>query len=769
MEVEFMKKKLVSILLSLSMCASFGAPLTAAAEETAPAEPEVVETQAPNATGMKKEVLAEVKSGNSVLVQILRGGITNTSINVEYGSAGYTITKYDHTSGTLNDNNINNVNFVISGAAANIKKQGWSTDQTNAKEKKKAFNFSNGKITPVKANAGTATYTVVGKNDVEASVDFNITVDPMNIASRTNAALFDVSGKDDKKYKDLATFMKKTKISNYTVKWNGKALTNKTDYTAEMKPGNKTAEDADGIYVVSKAGVASSTNGAIVSQGWIRITGKGNYTGELTISKTAIKANLYPQRISYDVYDDDGEMISYGSEKHPIGLMYGYNEIKYTDETGKIKVPYNIFRYIGAIDTLSGDALNDESAMQSKHADIVKMFKYKTSKKTLKVNAKTGEITIKKASTEPQTIEMICKKNANCKKTFYVLPSEYYFEGDSEDYDEDSDFGAKMNLANNFAVDANKDILQPDLTKISNKKNDAKKTFKSIEDFTTKLGKGKAGFALKFKAATAAKAKKLKVGENKDYKVEVNVASGTGITSSGGVYFDNQGKVFKNVDVTIKGVGNYTGSAIIRNIPLKLETQQVTATAVNVVSSKGIEYADGGSYNIFDFIKVDGSTIDKKKEADIKAAKLKFKTSKNLKVNGKTGDITVKGAGDGTVKITPTKNKDAAYELAFPVKAKEINQSTVTVTLPSKTSDFKNSAAVVNAYKKAKVVDKKTNKTLKKKDVTVSASFELDANSETKGKVTVEISAGSSGNYKDGASGSYTLSPKSVSLKEKKK
>jgi hypothetical protein len=273
-------------------------------------------------------------------------------------------------------------------------------------------------------------------------------------------------------------------------------------------------------------------------------------------------------------------------------------------------------------------------------------LKFKAVSKNIKIDSKKGELSIKKVDGDPAEVEISNKKNKNAKASF------------------------KFDIT---PLNISSGAINIDLTKA------LAKNYKNLTAFKEKfIGKNLADETMAKASGMEAKIPKLYGKENVKLKAGgkdliVSVTWG-GVKQKGDAYVDTaSGSVVKDVEFTIKGTGNYTGSAVVTEaVPLEHQT-------VDVVTGWSLTYnAIPTTANVFKFIKLDksessvGDISDSTKKTDtIKA--LKITGTKELKIdsNGNFKLKSVPSDGKATVKIEVKKNNksdDAKNEIEIKIK-----------------------------------------------------------------------------------------------------
>jgi hypothetical protein len=733
-----MKKKLVSILLSLSMCAAYANPLASvAAEEAAPAEDvTVVETAVPNATKVneKEFMFASTTSGGKISVEY---GDT-----VELRNKGYFAVK-GTSSGSVD---------VIEDLNNKLGEVTLSLDSKSAK----FAQLSNGKLKANGANK-TATVNVVVKSGGTLRAEGTISVDlqPKNIgngdyvgnpmtASGSATVNFQNTLGGAKKFANLEAVAKKFngKKNSLVFKFannegTDKTLTVGTDFTAKAVIATEETEYsiADDDYTdyqytkkdeVEVAGkqinayvkdandyknaVKTTSKGAVEDRVNIVITGKKNYTGTFVVTGCQVK-NLEVQRILADQASISGAAVEFGG-------------------TGESLV--------------DGLLLNDDTAV--KKTEFPSTVKFKALTKNIKVNAKNGTVTVKKvgetAEDNTAKVSIISKKNK-------LAATELVFSVTAKSITDSSIF--KMN--------ANKYTGTKEKPKYS-------KSVKTVADKIGETGKGLV-FSYKKKVNGKEKVVKLKGGSSKDFICSISYAgvqlkdkdnqdTGVFVTKNK----NNEDIISKTLVYTVTGVGNYIGT-VTDSFDVNLVTQIVSAPSVEEVSDAVIRFGEVKE-SVYDYITVDNEALSDDPET-IKAAdakkllKIKAK-SKNIKIN-KEGKLVVKkiDGNKGEIEVVAKKNKNAKYTLEFNLYTADISKATVDKSNLSKT--FANAAKASAAVEKI-TVSFGGKKLKKNKDYTIEPSVDDNGTGKVSGTIKI-VGAGNFEGYDktESVSMSYKYTP----------
>jgi hypothetical protein len=672
-----MKKKLVSILLSLSMCATYATPLMTVAADKAPAEDvTVVESVSPNA-----ELTPTTTSPNAFKLTT-----SGSNITMEYGDE-LVVSNYSYFA--VGGNWANG-----SGAVDSDKATEATPTLTLAKSNDVKFLTVNGnKITAENITKGTVPVIVhldatgdpaEGSKKESAELKLNITVTPKDLskASEIKAAYSkETEGKtynslDDfvKKYKGAKGFTAEVTMGNGQKKTLAKADMAKisafvdTNEAEPQKLGTTTVH-----YYTAKNGLANITGGAIVTTAGIKVEGKGNFKGSFTI--TGQPVSLQPQRLNAnDVGTISGTTVTFGS--------------------------------ITVENLIKGLTVDDYKALGDDVTAINKLYKFtpsKDSNRRIKVDMKKGMVTVKavpeKESDRFAEITITNKKNKLCvgKVKFDLAP---------------------QNISDSaFTVDLEKVIG----------KADKPKTYKNFVDFKNKFdGKGAkskaSGLAFNYlDSDNMTKPIRLKV--NKDFEAFLTI-DGTisGAPKKGNLEptaYLKGADVATCATIVIKGIGNYTGVHTESAVCVPMEIQTITAAGVAYDGTATVTYSSLSVVNIYDCISIDNAMKNNnpvklsdmtEKDELIKAIKVKPEKDSGLKLD-KEGNIIVKkvpASGKGKIIVSSKKNNksvDAYHEFEFnimPIDATEAGVKINTDSVEGKT--FNNAAAAKKAIEKVPVV-----------------------------------------------------------------
>lgn len=703
-----MKKKLVSILLSLSMCAAYAMPLTTvAAEEPAEAQA-VVETVAPDA----KAWSPTATSPNAFKIT----KVSPSSIDVYYGQ------EID-----LETEKI--IQCVFAGSETGSAISNANTNLTfsipNSKDSK-FLSLSGTKVKGLALTKNPVTVCVTAKtNDGKYSAEgqLSINVKAMDLSKLEDINCYPVvqykKSADNKKYKNLDEFIKKYKgAKGLTVKIIKNVGLNEIAEVATLSK-----KDISKVEVRAVSGSSKPTgceyytdngnaDGDAVANVQISVEGKKNYTG----------------KTGYDcTYDGDRT-----SDAEPYGTNYGANVNLEPQKISAGTISGQSVTYGSIASVIDGAEYDDGATTAAITAENVKNFKFSTKSKNIKVNAK-GEVTVKKigatdAENEVEvTISNKKNKKAEGKVKFNIIP---------------------MTISGASNVDVSKAL---------------KKTYKSLADFEKKFvgadkTKAKAS-GLVFKQKVNSKDVKLKAG-GKDFNVTV---TGMGIKGDGDAYFTDSNKtaISTGCQLILEGKGNFAGAITCDPMTVKLEIQTV-AVSGGSTSGPSVTFGDTDK-NILDWIYVDKSDTALKNasnKTDLLKG-LKITAEKSLKID-KEGKITVKSVPDsGKAKVTVTakknkSSKDAVAEAEIAVEKLDVTNNTKFALDSSKVGSktFKSKSAAETALKKVAV-------TYDGKKLKLNKDFEtptLGTIADTTGTaIDVDVTVKMKGNYKGEVAGKVSV------------
>jgi hypothetical protein len=709
----FMKKKLVSILLSLSMCASFGTPLTSvAADEVSGEDITVVETVAPNA----KVTEANAVSTSPSAFNLVESG---SGVTVEYGDTLTVnpLSCYKYEGSWAKDNGkefVDTTNIKADDLTLTLAK---STDKdyvdvgTNTIKVKK-LTKNNAKVPIIvsvkatdKRNSGSVTET--------AQFKLQVTLAPKNLSDLEPGELDGSYSNPTKFYKSLTDFenkFKKTASKGLTVKINGTQLAAKDIDTVTAK-GDGTKVGSDKFYTKE----STVTGGAVSTTASISVKGKGNYTGTCTISEQAV--SIYPQRLNVGTIS--GAIVTFGSIE---SLLDGLTKDDYTELDG------------------------------STDKDKAKNYKFTTTAKSyIKIDSKEGKVSVKKIddtteSNNTVTVVVTNKKNPDCTAnlTFKIVPK-----------DISTNAGINFDTVGIYGKTANK-------------------TYKNFVEFLKKFNgkdvtkpKG-TGIKVTYPKPTDT-SKKITMKVNKDYKITFK-PNGTisGKTAEDKfeptAYYTNIGGktyVATTGTLVVEGIGNYQGVITDDAFEVPLVEQCITASSLDAKTGCSVTFR-GEKKNIYDYIAVDLSN-DSVKSKNLDSASLKklFKvttTKKELTVD-KDGNITVKSvptSKESTIGISLKRNSksvDGLYKLKVKINPAVATDKSLAIVFDK--ANFQNKASyksVSDAEAAAKKIKVKTTIDGKSKTLKAGTDYEQvtvkKISSGTTGSAfEFELSANFKGNY----------------------
>jgi hypothetical protein len=733
----FMKKKLVSILLSLSMCAAYANPLATVAAEKAPAEDiTVVETVSPNETINDSKFDFVDNSNNPGLEEKFNGeveydGVVNLRKKGWFGVKG-------SSSGAI-------------GAAGKILDEGSNLD---GKVSLSFADKASAKYGTINSSAGTFKGTTVGKT---ANIKIKITtggglaaegtvaiqIKPRNIGDREDSEeygyTYNSSGSavvnfktenNNKNYANLDTVVKKFKgKKGLTFKFDDKVI-DKKYYTVkaviDVPEDGESSQEYNTKKVIKTVGnkeypeyIKNDVTGNNVEDRVdVYITGKKNYTGTFVVTGCKVE-NLETKRIV--VADQDTDTVETISGK--------------TIEFGG-----------AATSLLDGITVDDGTAINK--TNFVKAVKIKALTKNIKVNAKDGTVTVKKVGATDEEnvakVSIIDKKNKLAAAEIAFKVTAMSIQALSNPDEEDSDY-----------------IIKADKKKILGEKSKPK-YYKSLEALIKKMGNNAKGLVLSYTQKVNGKNKviKLKCGDNKDFTCTVT-HPGVMLKKDGndtGVYVKEDTRGIKHivdaVTCEITGVGNYRGyrdDVILYLGEYKnLQIQLISQAGISNQTPKAMTYGSVAA-SIYPYILLDDEALndgDPIKAAQAKDLKISAKT-KNVKID-KDGKIQIKKvAEDGEkaeVTVTAKKNKGATATLEFILYKADFSGATVDKSaLSGKT--FKDESAAQSAIEK-KLKATFGGKAVKNKDFSVTVSKIDSESSTTKFTADVTLTPDSGSSYK---------------------
>jgi hypothetical protein len=739
-----MKKKLVSILLSMAMCASYVTPLSAYEVTNADGTVTTVDNSAiatPSSvtiTPTNVDKNKTVKLGlNAPTNHQLTATVNWEGLEATYKKANVS---YDWTSSNddiirvTGDGNKGKLEYVGSGSAVIY----CEVDISGTYNVKKTTKSGTSIVKDYEGD-GTSPEDIVIPEDFVRKVSYGaINVSGVDI---TSECAIDFSAPSGTFYKSAADFNsawgKKTKKkaaenSRIVVKDGSKTLTVGTDFTAELDTESLHSNKAD-FYTgaVSNASIRGKSLKDKKRHALINVTLKGNDSAYFGTTTKAIDVDVLPQVITVTGTTSDG----IDAENNEIHLDYGEVNDKYltTDEKG-----------ILLFDGWTAKEFGDDSALA---------MKYKSANSKIVKIDKKGKLTAKKAGTA--NVDVILKKDPTKKLTLKVVV-------DPKGLDEINwdDSKKKQNREATINVESTKDV----------------KLAKSYKDFATFKSKFMDKWAKKFVIHNGKT--KLKGGESKDFK-----ATFYGLGESE----DNELSEFSNFEqytnpdtktkygsacrVEFEGKGNYTNtySAII-GVPF--ETQQLLLynkkkllndgddeSTATCEENSNYKYTYGNSYDLSELIS-ENDSFEGLSVTDAKALKKSYKikyksVDKTIaKVNSK-GKVTLKkGSKDAKFEIWPAKNPNAKVTLSVYVAPKSIKD--VTVKAPKIKGKQLTESAAKSAFNKEKVVVKDGSKKLK-----YNVDYVVNVDDPKNGTLTFEIEG------KDGGSYTGKTSKSSVSYDQK--
>jgi hypothetical protein len=728
-----MKKKLVSILLSMAMCASFVTPLSAA-KTTETTELGVKTTDAKLATpssvtitpknGIKLDEETKVNLG----VNVPKNHELTAKLNWEEGSD----------KSIINDANVQ-YNWSVSpeNGAVEISPDGANCKVAYVKSGS-AQVFCN---VTIDGNNSIEWKTVSGGNEISAGTGSStppirprkFDTDEISSASIkvsavdiTSTAAVDIkfekpSGTFYKSVADFAgAWVKKTKkkaaensrvvvkeltsVNNKTTQ-----LTIGTDFTAEL--------DQDSFYSTKEqlqVGVASQASvvGRDVHDGKrhaiVDVTIKGDGTSYIGTTTMAIDFDVLPQTITVTGATTSG----INAEEKTVTMTYGSIQDKWltTDKDNSILL----------FDGWTAPEFGDDAALA---------MKYKSSNSKIVKVDKKGKLTAKKAG--EANVDVILKKDPTKKLTLKVVVNP---KGLNEvNYDDKGKFTGGV-----VDFESTKDV----------------KLAKSYKDFAAFKSKFVDKWAKKFVLHDGKK--KLKAGDNKDFKVTIKAEDIDGFDEgyAGDYRTPGKTKYGTTCKVEFEGKGNY-GNTIGGIMAVPFETQQLYLYKKNVSlnddentneAKDEMTYLD--SYDISALISdtksansFHGLTVtDAKALKNSKKVKYKSLDKSIAKVSSKGKVTTKKGGKEAKIEVWPAKNPAAKVTLTLDIQPKTIKG--VTVRAPKIKGKQLSDSAAQSAFNKEKVVVKDGSKKLK-----YNVDYTVDIDSCAKGTLKFKVTG--KGSYDD--------------------
>lgn len=646
-----MKKKLVSILLSLSMCASYGMPLTAAAADEAPAEDvKVVETVAPNA---ERDLITSSPSAFKLTT-------SGSNITMEYGDK-LVLDTYSRcgVAGTWADANGTKVDSgkasITNGPTLELAKSTDTKFLTVNGNTIKAENITKNAV-PLILTLKATGVAGQGSKEETAEIKLNVTVTPKDLSKVTidsNGGNNTISAKydkttDGKTYNTLDDFANKYKgakgfTTELTFPDGNKVSLSKKDFksvSAFVDTTNATKKVESGktlYYIVNNTagtGAGQVTGGSIVTTAGIKVEGKGNYKGTFKITGQAV--SLQPQRVNVGTIS--GATVTYGSIW---SLLDGMTTDDYAKPEGEASAIAKQYKFT---------------------------FKSAAKSKPIKIDAKNGEVSVKDVSDKEAEREVVVtiqnKKNKLCTSDvkFKVTP-----------------------------LDISGSAFDVNFEKVIGKA-DKPKTYKNFVDFEKKFLGNKPdtdpkGNGLVFTYTPDGSSKATKLKSNKDFVVSMKVNGVKSNAAKSGnleptAYLNANNEVVTTATIVIKGKGKFTGVITEDALVVPMEIQTVTCAGAAWNEKATVTFASINEVNIFDNISIDNE-LDKNgkpvaindrtdKEEIIKQLKVKAEKDSGLKVD-KNGYVTVKNVPSskkGKITVSSKKNNksvDALYTVEFDV------------------------------------------------------------------------------------------------------
>jgi hypothetical protein len=768
----FMKKKLVSILLSLSMCTAYAMPLTAVAE--APAEePTVVETEAPNAN-TKEFKFVQTSTGAKLEVQY------GDSISLD-GKGAWAV-------GGTSAGGVNVTGFsekVLVDSQANVNKFTKVEYSLDSKSAKFAEIDSNNNLIANGVNkTATVNVTVTTGGELEATGTLSVSLKPKDI---TNVANGVVSGALIKKlgphltsnYKasDLATVDFETELGS------GKKYASLDDVVKKFKGKKgvsfKIRNIADDMFTTGNPGQISSQLGKDVELkanqdytvtaeiGLVGDTNKkyNNYTVNEPVEVGGKKYNCYVKTGSaasggyaeknsvtnkYPV-QDDVTIIIQGKKNYTGTFVVTGCKVKNLEtqriyaKTGTGLLAGSTVKFGEAEDILSGIYFDNDTTAQDP-AVLKDAVKLKAVTKNIKIDGKTNKVTVKSVANTAKDnvakISVTSKKNKNAATEIEFTVTAKSISTQGFDFTDTKAVGTT----------------------------EKKKYYKTLAEFEKKFGANGKGLDLSWKDNSSGKEKVVKLKAGKDYKIAVTKAGIQILDKNGkgtGVY-TNKAKddISSELIYTVTGSGNYKGS-VTGSIVVPLEPQLITGAAV--ASGKSVTFGSVEA-NIFDYVFVDKEGLKTTGRTGIKGnadviKNFKVKGDKNVKID-KEGNITVKTVDKNGTKITVTSKKNKAAECEYKFKLAEANLSKINPSFDDAAfsgKTYADASKAQDALKKIKVTVGEKTKLKADKDYTVKLANGSTAADKKSYTADVVITGKSGSNY----TGTATKAGITVNLKVK--
>jgi hypothetical protein len=768
----FMKKKLVSILLSLSMCTAYAMPLTAVAE--APAEePTVVETEAPNANTKEFKFV---------------GTPTGAKLEVQYGDTISLAGVGAWAVGGTSAGGVNVTGFsekVLVNSQDNASKFSKGVEYTLDSKSSKFASIENGVLKAEGVNkTATVNVTVKTGGELEATGTLSVSLKPKDISNVANGVvssglikvLYPQATGNDLKASKLATVDFETELGS------GKKYASLDDVVKKFKGKKgvtfKIQNLTDGMFrkglpqqLGTETDVELKANQDYTVTAEIGLVGDtnkkyNNYTVNEPVEVGGKKYNCYVKTGSaasggyaeknsvtnkYPV-QDDVTIIIQGKKNYTGTFVVTGCKVKNLEtqriyaKTGTGLLAGSTVKFGEAEDILSGIYFDNDTTAQD--AAVLKdAVKLKALTKNIKIDGKTNKVTVKSVANTAKDnvakISVTSKKNKNAATEIEFTVTAKSISTQGFDFTDTKAVGTT----------------------------DKKKYYKTLAEFEKKFGANGKGLDLSWKDISSGKEKVVKLKAGKDYNIAVTKAGIQILDKNGkgtGVYTDKatKKKISNELIYTVTGSGNYKGS-VTGSIVVPLEPQLITGAAV--ASGKSVTFGSVEA-NIFDYVFVDEDGLKTTGSTGIKGnadviKNFKVKGDKNVKID-KEGNITVKNVDKNGTKITVTSKKNKAAECEYKFKLAEANLSKISpkfdeAAFSGKT--YADASKAQEALKKIKVSVGEKTKLKADKDYTVKLANGSTASDKKSYSAQVVITGKSGSNY----TGTATSGSISVNLKVK--
>jgi hypothetical protein len=745
-----MKKKLVSILLSMAMCASYVTPLSASVTTDEDGYTITVD-ESKVATPASVEIEVTKGADKSKTVNLGKNAPTDHQLTakVNWVAGSNDATKkaatidYDWESTDPNVIEVNGdgkkatLKYVGSGSAiisCKVSVNGTYATKTSVTSGGNVVKDhpKNGEENTENINTkefdkvSTATFGALSVQSVDINTGCEISFGP---ASGTfYKGVGDFSAAWGKKTKKKAAENTRVLVKEKQ-EVNGKTtqLDIGSDFTADLDTDVFYSNKED--FTVGAASNAGINLGDKKRHAIVNVTVKGDGTNYIGTTTKAIEFEVLPQVITVTGQTSSG---IYAEDKE-IHLTYGDVNDKWltTDEKDGILL----------FDGWTAKEFNNDAALA---------MKYKSANSKIVKVDKKGKLTAKKAGTA--NVDVMLKNDTTKKITLKVVVDPKKLSEINVD-----EKTKKQNMEATINAESAKDV----------------KLAKSYKDFATFKSKFMDKWAKKFVIHNDKK--KLKGGDNKDFKATFYTNNEEEEELSGIEGFDNSADKIGKTDykktckVVFEGKGNYsnTFSSIIA---VPFETQQLKLFYKNTTimtddnvadldENSTYKYAFGNAYDLSELISEKDSfeglsVVDAK--ALKKSQKVKYKSlDKTIAKVSSTGKVTLK-KGDKTAKfeIWPAKNPNAKVTLSVYVAPKNIKD--VTVKAPKIKGKQLSDSAAQSAFNKERVVVKDGSKKLK-----YNVDYTVEIESCAKG--TLKFKVVGKGSYENNtSSNSVSYDPKTT-------